>query len=584
VKKKKKILITGPIHDKSKKLKDSAILLAKPYNDFYKKNYYKNTKILCDIYHWNLKKNRRRDEKYIFKVYEIYLKTITVKLNQIHNVKHPVRYWRIIIGPWLLHLITIIFDRLEIIKSLEKKYKITEVRSAIYKKEDIIFRDIEEFLLFVSKRDDQFNNFIFSELLKYRSKSIIKKFTLFNENTEPLNKNNSLKFYIKIKKIFIFIFKLFVSSKDVFIIDSYFKKFFNLKLQIKLKQFPIFWQNILFKSNAAANWNIRNSFYKKNNSEFLSVLNHFIPNLIPKIYLEDYADAVKLTNNLPWPKNPKAIIAAVAYFTDDIFKIWAAEKKLSGSSLISTQHGGAFFTAKIHCHKMHIKKICNYILTWGEHEKKNQSIIPFFNFKTQGMNIKSCNTGNLLIADQIPPRYVESLSNTYQGPQNILFLDKKIKFLKKLKKKILSKTFIKNKNIYDNKIFERTLYARANIKVNYTSGNFYEKLKNSRILVLNSNQTTFLEALNLNFPTIIYSNTKFEEISNSVTPYYKILKDSKIFFEDSLKAASHINNVWDDVDVWWQSKKVQRTVDIFCNKFSKRSTNFKLDEFLNKLG
>ena len=84
MKKKKKILITGSINDKSNKKKASTILLAKPYKNFDKKNYYKNTKILCDIYHWNIKKNLRRDEKYILKVYEIYLKIITSKLNQIH--------------------------------------------------------------------------------------------------------------------------------------------------------------------------------------------------------------------------------------------------------------------------------------------------------------------------------------------------------------------------------------------------------------------------------------------------------------------------------------------------------------------
>ena len=589
MKKKKKILITGSINNKSNKKRVSTILLAKPYNDFDKKNYYKNTKILCDIYHWNIKKNLRRDEKYILKVYEIYLKIITSKLNQIHNVKYPVSYWRIIVGPWLQQLITIVFDRLEIIKSLEKKYKITEVRSEIYRKEDMIFKNTEEFLLFISKKEDQFNNFIFSEIIKYRSKKIIKKFSLLNRNIKSINKNNNLNFNIIIKKIYTFIFKLFVKSEDVFIIDTYFKKIFNFRLQIILKQFPFFWNKVLFESKKEINWNIRNLFYKKNNNEFLSILNHFIYNLIPKSFLEDYLDVVKLTNNLPWPKNPRAIIASTAYFTDDVFKVWTAEKNLGGANLISTQHGGNFFTSKDHYNEKHMKKISNYILAWGEHEKKNQSIIPFFNFKTQNIIIQPCKTGNLLIGDYVYQQYVESLYNTYKGPQNILFLDRKIKFLKKLKKKIINKTFIKNKSSYqnknfgDNRIVERSLYASSNIKVNYTSEDFYEELRKSRIFVANSNQTTFLEALNLNFPTVIYFDTRFEELRDSVIPYYKILKDNKIFFEDSLKAASHINNVWDNVDVWWQSKKVQSAVNIFCNKFSKRSTNFKFEGFLNKL-
>jgi putative transferase (TIGR04331 family) len=127
------------------------------------------------------------------------------------------------------------------------------------------------------------------------------------------------------------------------------------------------------------------------------------------------------------------------------------------------------------------------------------------------------------------------------------------------------------------------MYADLNINVNFSSKSFYKELQNSRICVSNSNQTVLLETLNLNFPTIIYFDSKFDELKKSVIPYYNILKDSKIFFEDSVKAAIHINDIWDNVDDWWQSKKVQNAVNLFCIKFSKRATNFKLHRFLNEL-
>ena len=193
MKKEKKILVTAPIQEINNKLKNSIISLAPSYDKFYIQNYCQNKKILCSNYHWNSKKKFRRDAKYIIKVYETYLKKITLKLNQLHKTIHSIHYWRIVVGPWLLDFITILFDRLEIIKFLEKKYKITEVRSAFYKKEDIIFNDYQEFYDFIWRKDDQFNNIIFSELIKYRSKIYKKKVSFFKIKKDVLNNSSKKK-------------------------------------------------------------------------------------------------------------------------------------------------------------------------------------------------------------------------------------------------------------------------------------------------------------------------------------------------------------------------------------------------------
>ena len=578
MKKEKKILVTA--HIKNSKINSSTILLTTFCNSFDINDYYKNQKLLCANYHWNSKKKFLKDEAYLLKVYEVYLKRITLKLNQIHNTYYSVDYWRIIIGPWLFDFITIIFDRSEIVNYLKKRYKITEVRSAFYKKKDAIFNDYEEFNNFLGKKDNQFNNIIFSELIKFHTKISIKKFTSFGINEDIQKKNSFINFF---QRTYNFICRCFIKSTDIFIINSYFKKFFNFRLQIKLGQMPIFWKKIL-SSEQKIKWKLRKFFNEKNNDEFFSMLNYFIPNFIPKIYLEGYKEAVKLINNLPWQKNPKAIISANSYFLDDVFKIWAAEKKLGGSNLIATQHGGNHFSARINSNEIHLKKICDYILTWGHQEYKNKSIIPFFNFKSNNKKVKHSKFGNLLLFDYIMPKYVEMLQSTYNGPQNIFFLDAKIAFLKKLKNNILNKTFVRNKNQYfDTLLFERKLYNTLNINLNYSSKDFYQELKKSRISVCNSNQTVFLETLNLNFPTIVLFDTKFDELNKTAIPYYNILKENKIFFENPVEAAIHINNIWENVDYWWKSKKAQNAINLFCRKFSKRKNSFKLHQFLNKL-
>jgi putative transferase (TIGR04331 family) len=62
-------------------------------------------------YHWDDRKKLYRDYLYLDKLYEQILSELSQHLNQIHGVKHSVRYWRIIVGRWLSYFIQIFYDR-----------------------------------------------------------------------------------------------------------------------------------------------------------------------------------------------------------------------------------------------------------------------------------------------------------------------------------------------------------------------------------------------------------------------------------------------------------------------------------------
>ena len=100
-----------------------------------------------------------------------------------------------------------------------------------------------------------------------------------------------------------------------------------------------------------------------------------------------------------------------------------------------------------------------------------------------------------------------------------------------------------------------------------------KSLKLSRLCVVNFNSTVFLETINLNFPTILLLNKKFDELRVSAKPYFDILEKAGILFYDPTLAANKINEIWDNVEVWWNDQKVKAAVNIFCNKFSKKSKN-----------
>jgi putative transferase (TIGR04331 family) len=52
-----------------------------------------------------------------------------------------------------------------------------------------------------------------------------------------------------------------------------------------------------------------------------------------------------------------------------------------------------------------------------------------------------------------------------------------------------------------------------------------------------------------------------------------ILKKAGVFYEDEKLAALKINQIWPDVNNWWNSAKVQKAVNFFCDKYSRRTEN-----------
>ena len=68
---------------------------------FSNKKYWEDLNYEVFPYHWLDRNKLYADIQNLDDMYEKYLDIMVVQLNNLHNVKHTNRYWRIIIGPWL---------------------------------------------------------------------------------------------------------------------------------------------------------------------------------------------------------------------------------------------------------------------------------------------------------------------------------------------------------------------------------------------------------------------------------------------------------------------------------------------------
>ena len=109
--------------------------------------------------HWDEWEKLDQRFTYLESIHEKYLENLASNLNDSHNEDHSLRYWRIILGPWLSYFTGIIYDRYLSIKSAIDSNKVTRTWIPPLKPERWVPKDTETFLIrsnYHQAREDSF--------------------------------------------------------------------------------------------------------------------------------------------------------------------------------------------------------------------------------------------------------------------------------------------------------------------------------------------------------------------------------------------------------------------------------------------
>jgi len=89
---------------------------------YIRKDYWQSFDSVTVPYHWEDRVKFKKDYLYLDSVYEELLTDLSIHLNKVHGLNYSVRYWRILIGTWLVVFIQIVFDRWTMLNlAIEKK-------------------------------------------------------------------------------------------------------------------------------------------------------------------------------------------------------------------------------------------------------------------------------------------------------------------------------------------------------------------------------------------------------------------------------------------------------------------------------
>lgn len=543
-------------------------------------------------YHWDDRQKLYNDYRLLLDIHEKLIFQLSEILNNLHDTKHSIRYWRIIIGPWLGLFVPIVFDRWSMLNKTLKEELIDHCKIIKQDPYDSISNDLEDFCKKMVKAD--WNEMIYGQLLQlcWKKKISLELIDNYKSDKKKLinvtEKNSiherhlsSLKkiFREKIKKLIPIFNRLFTKEDGYFFISTYLPLLIDFKLQVRLGQFPKFWK-VPNTPRASMDKNFRKWKLEAhtNISSFESVIASLLPQHLPKLYLEGYDNLKSVSSNLPWPSKPKAIFTGTLWHVSEVFKNWAAEKAEDGVPLVIGQHGGHFGTSPFSFLEEHQIKIADKWISWGWKDFTNSNVTPIGNLKGFGTSQGYDPKGSALMVELTIPQYSNYLFATPVAGQFLEYFEEQKIFLNSLSKILRQNVIIRSNRIdFDWGLASRFKDEVPEVTVDLGIQDIRKLIKKSRLYISTYNATTFLESLAWNVPTIIFWNEKHFELSDDAQPYFQLLKSVGIFHNSPQAAAKHMTYIWDNVDDWWLSDSVQNARMVFCNQFSRNPKNYLME-------
>ena len=527
---------------------------------------------------------REKNKKYTNDLFEKNLISLSLFLNKKHDVNYPVRYWRIILGPWLLALVPVVHNRWHMIsEALDEKFD--EIISIQFNKFEIVPYDYDDFLDIHLKSD--WNSDLFSRILEFKDSSYkpirLESFRMTSRSS--IKNGYSIKAFFKrsVNKILELIS---YRRGKYFFFETYMPRISQIKLQLSMLQIPIFPKKIR-ASRTKPNIALRESMNLESdtNSEFETFLSQYLKLAIPTIHLEGYSELCNVLKKLPWPTQPKLVFTSIAYCTDEVFKAWIAKKVLNNTLYIIGQHGGGYGVEYFpHRTELHEKLSADYWLSWGWSDVTNNSVVPSLNLTLIGKKESNPNyqAKNILqVTNDLDPysRYSWGLDE-----YNKIYMNDQFNFASSLREDIRDNLIIRlhfNQSYCD--VDQTIAWSKSNKNIVIDQGfsNIKSLISKSRIVVSTYNATLFLETLQLNIPTIMFWNPEQNLINNKCRPYFDMLKAVKILHDTPESAAIHVSSIWDNVSNWWDNDELQRVRGVFCAEYSK--SNIKPIFFMKRI-
>jgi len=524
-------------------------------------------------YHWTSPEKIKNDNDYLSETYESFLRDLSKYLNNFHKVNFSLKFWRILIGPWLLTFISTIWDRWEIIRALVAVY---DSNNLCYFKlkcnRNLPPYDYEDSIRKFG--NDHWNEKIFSEIMSLNDISSIEVTSNFLSSSDSKSQPRAISLIQSL------ISRVTKPKKELNLViyQAYFPPFFSMLLNIFLKQRIRIdgYLNFPLASNRPKSRQLSHlpKLEEKYESDFEIFFQSKLLEHIPFTYLEDFELLIQAAKRIPKANN---ILTANAHFGNELFKVWSALNCEQGSNLIISSHGGAIYPK--YSVFDHQEKIANKRIIWGKAWLPNQITLPPNKLTYRGYRPNKA--GALSIIDNDSLKYSYRCMSASQGPLVI----KSFKMTKLLIEGLENRSIdymIRPKFSGDNETADRYLHFFGEKRIYPRKWSIKKVIKKSRLVICTYPQTAYAEAMYSGVPTLLVYDSDIWQTQDIYSGLLETLKENKMLFNCTDHALKHIKSIYDDPFRWWESYSVKSAREEFMDCCI-TSTDKKLFSWLNFL-
>ena len=540
-----------------------------------------SSKIRVLPYLWDDVHEVHKAQIYCNNIYEDILAQIAMLLNQYLNIDKEVKYYRIMLGNWLIHFIHQAYDKYKIFESAKRLGDI-ETYLIDYNDHYYLENNLEFFSL---SQTHLYQLQLFScvaECLKINGNFIDIHLPLLLKKSSKKSFSTSAKSFLKFLKYRAY--KIF-SRPNVVIVNPYFKKdhhALEFKLWKKSKRKILFdsFEFYSSKNSVKIDKNFRYSI-KPKSVKFKDFILSLIITNIPTAYLENHKKNVQKVKNLYQNRSLKFFTYNDLYHNTQ-FQFFLASN-YQKHKIMSAQHGGNYGMDLLHTSEEFEKSIVDLFYTygWKESEKTRPLPMPKLNSELNWENLSN----TILFVLTNKSRYIIRFCQSSQGSKTIIDNVKfPIIFLKGLK-------FFEHVRL-------RPLRQQNNNKWNIKgriekdfplvkedqNPSYYDSLSKCRLAVFDHFGTPFLESMQANVPSIVFINKSSYLFRKEFTPFVEKMIQEKILFYNPEEAAIHVNQNYNDILEWWKGDSLQKLVQDFVRLHAYTTEDWMdiwCEEFLN---
>ncbi len=518
---------------------------------------------------------------YLEKIYDKLTLEVGKKLEAIHGSNYPPAFWEIPMAPWLLYYIHIIYAIYCELNVAIERYGRDFITLLSCKFEITPFLDYPVFPSQYS-RDERYVSALYNLIAKKMGIDVL-EFDIPESHCNNPESNRNNKWANAFSKITLHKCNIINRVIDKYILFLPLKILQGNKVLIHQPAFNGF-KNIVFASKLKASYFQKSGEIelkpKKVDREvfltipaedmFVKLLVDLLPLVMPRFLLEDCMSYIVTSKK--WDKYD-VYYSRNHWYGDIVFRFAASLGRLKGSKVVFRQQGGGYG----HYENMFLeyveRKCCDYYITWGwsdTHYPGAKTIpLPQPHLSKYKNSYKQKTETAIWVSTltQVHMRRIQPYPNMPQMVHKY-FSFKKV-FLATLNSSVRNHLLYRP-HIHDWGLMKtelKIINEFPEVKIE-NKGILLELMKSIKLFICDHQSTSFMEALMVNTPTIIFWDNQYRN-RKGAEKALDLLVNADILFFDPEKAAKQVNFIWNDVQGWWMQEERQRArkqfVDSYCN-------------------